>query len=62
MSLQLYIDLYAEALPAKIRVQLVPAFQKHIRKLTNLLTLRELEAKSIEDYNYNVVRVVDYDR
>jgi hypothetical protein len=24
--------------------------------------LREPETKSIEDYNYNIVRVVDYDR
>lgn len=56
---QLYSAFAGEASAGQLREQLVPAFQKHIKRLKNLLLLKEQEEKSIEDYNYNVVRVVE---
>jgi hypothetical protein len=39
----------------------VPAFEKQIKRLKGLLLLKQVEEKTIEDYNYNVVKVFDVD-
>jgi hypothetical protein len=44
-----------------VRAQLVPAFEKQIKRLKGLLLLKQVEEKTIEDYNYNVVKVIDVD-
>jgi hypothetical protein len=46
----------------RLRRELLPAFERHIKRLKGLLLLKELEEKSIEDYNYNVVKVLKVDR
>ncbi len=40
----------------------MPTFERYIKKLTSLLLLQGHEEKTIEDYNYNVVRIVKHDK